>query len=71
MLGGTEQPPRPPLYERGSGDGEVVEEGFVQPLAGLVSRPVIGLVARRTEAGRGGGEAQGRQGDVADLFALS
>jgi hypothetical protein len=35
-----------------------VKEQFVGPLAGLVSRQVIGLVGWRAEAGRCGGEAQ-------------
>ena len=40
------------------GDGEVIEAGFIRPLAGVVSRRALGRIGRRPEAGWGGGEAQ-------------
>jgi hypothetical protein len=49
---------RPWLCEHWIADGEVIEEGFVGPLARLVGRGGIGRVSRRGEAGRCGREAE-------------
>lgn len=40
------------------GDRQVIQEGFVGPLARLVSRWALGPIGGRPEAGRDGGEAQ-------------
>ena len=48
----------PRLYVQRIGDGDVVEERFVRPLAGPLSRPAIRLVGWRSEAGRRAGETQ-------------
>ena len=58
MPGGTDRVHRPRLYEQRIGDGEVVEERFVGPLAGPLSRPAIRLVGWRSEAGGRGGDTQ-------------
>jgi len=69
---------RPRLHDHRIGDGEVaclrathrqVEERFVGPLAGPVSRQAIGLVGRRPEAERCGGETQ--VGENHDLWKFS
>jgi hypothetical protein len=60
-LGARPRRTRPPtlsLRHHRIGGREVVEEGFVGPLAGLVSRQSIGRVGWRSEAGRCGGEPQ-------------
>ena len=46
--------PRPRLSEHRSGDGKVVQERFVGPLAGRVGRQAIGRVGWRAEAWRCG-----------------
>ena len=57
-LVGTNQDRRPPLHDHRIEDREVVNERFVGPFAGRVSRQAIGLVGGRAEAGGCGGEAQ-------------
>ncbi len=46
--GGTDQAPRPPLHGHRIRNGEIVNEGFVGPLAGRVNRRTIGRVGWRT-----------------------
>ena len=55
---GTDEAPRPPLHDQGIGDGKVVKERFVGPLAGRVGRQAIGRVGWRAEAWRYGGESE-------------
>ena len=56
------------LCGRRIGDREVVQERFVGPLTGVVTRQAVGLVGGRTEARRSGGEAQVLE-DLPDLPA--
>jgi len=50
--GVTEEAPRPPLRDQGIGDGKVVKERFIGPLAGRVNRQAIGRI-NRSPASRG------------------
>ena len=49
---------RPRLYEQRIGDGEIVEDRLVGPLARLLSGQGAGRVGQRAELGRGGRETQ-------------
>jgi len=54
---GADQPLRLRLAEHRIAGGEVIQERFVDPVAGLITRQAIGRVGWPSEAGRCGGEA--------------
>jgi hypothetical protein len=58
MPGRTDRPVGPGYTSTESGDGEIVKERCVGPLAGVVTHQVHWRIGRRTEAGRDGGQAQ-------------
>ena len=64
----TDEAPRPPLHDQRIGDGKVVKERFIGPLAGRVSRQAIGRIRWRSEAGRCGGAPEMIE-DLPDLPA--